>query len=70
MSGNFPILIIDHPLDELHISTHLIKIYLHLGYHQINMKEIDIHYIVFMVHEDHYEFLLIPFIVCNDLSSF
>lgn len=40
------------------------------GYHQILMAEPDIGKTAFCTHHDHYEFLVIPFGLCNAPSTF
>jgi len=61
IGNQYPLPMIDDLFDQMKGETIFSKINLRLGYHQLRIREEDIHYMVFKTCFGHCEFVVVPF---------
>jgi len=70
IKNKYPLLIFDDLMDQLDGSSVFSKIDLRSGYHQILVKVDDVQKTAFRSRYGHYEYVVLPFGVTNDLTMF
>ncbi|KAL4340240.1 hypothetical protein GQ457_08G024410 [Hibiscus cannabinus] len=70
IKDKFSISTVDELFDDLGDSQYFSKMDLLTGYHQIRVKAKDVPKMMFQTHEEHYEFLVMPFGMTNAPSTF
>lgn len=70
IKDSFPLPTIDELLDDLGHSSWFSKLDLAQRFHQIRMVEHDVPKMTFQTHQGHYEYVMMPFGLCNTPFTF
>ena len=70
VKSKYSLLRIDDLFDQLKGASVFLKIDLQYGYHQLRIKDTDVHKTTFRTRYRHYEFLVMPFGLTNALAAF